>query len=228
MKNLFFVISLSLLLSASGCNFLVPTEKYEALQTENNSLSSQIQELQTQIGQLQAQNTALEEKITERREQETVDPFDEKILGSLFLRPDLIPTGGENMRYYTDVCRVLTEQYVYAYAEDGRNAADMILGYERQDENTIVWTLAAYDIGDGWQASPTEADPGSTIVPPSESPSVPEPSSAGTEDTSSSQAPEEPSETVQNPPAESPSSGLNVPVPNEAQQQKFREIASLV
>ena len=228
MKNLFFVISLSLLLSASGCNFLVPTEKYEALQTENNSLSSQIQELQTQIGQLQAQNTALEEKITERREQETVDPFDEKILGSLFLRPDLIPTGGENMRYYTDVCRVLTEQYVYAYAEDGRNAADMILGYERQDENTIVWTLAAYDIGDGWQASPTEADPGSTIVPPSESPSVPEPSSAGTEDTSSSQAPAEPSETVQNPPAESPSSGLNVPVPNEAQQQKFREIASLV
>lgn len=228
MKNLFFVISLSLLLSASGCNFLVPTEKYEALQTENNSLSSQIQELQTQIGQLQAQNTALEEKITERREQETVDPFDEKILGSLFLRPDLIPTGGENMRYYTDVCRVLTEQYVYAYAEDGRNAADMILGYERQDENTIVWTLAAYDIGDGWQASPTETDPGSTIVPPSESPSVPEPSSAGTEDTSSSQAPEEPSETVQNPPAESPSSGLNVPVPNEAQQQKFREIASLV
>lgn len=228
MKNLFFVISLSLLLSASGCNFLVPTEKYEALQTENNSLSSQIQELQTQIGQLQAQNTALEEKITERREQETVDPFDEKILGSLFLRPDLIPTGGENMRYYTDVCRVLTEQYVYAYAEDGRNAADMILGYERQDENTIVWTLAAYDIGDGWQASPTEADPGSTIVPPSESSSVPEPSSAGTEDTSSSQAPEEPSETVQNPPAESPSSGLNVPVPNEAQQQKFREIASLV
>lgn len=228
MKNLFFVISLSLLLSASGCNFLVPTEKYEALQTENNSLSSQIQELQTQIGQLQAQNTALEEKITERREQETVDPFDEKILGSLFLRPDLIPTGGENMRYYTDVCRVLTEQYVYAYAEDGRNAADMILGYERQDENTIVWTLAAYDIGDGWRASPTEADPGSTIVPPSESPSVPEPSSAGTEDTSSSPAPEEPSETVQNPPAESPSSGLNVPVPNEAQQQKFREIASLV
>lgn len=228
MKNLFFVISLSLLLSASGCNFLVPTEKYEALQTENNSLSSQIQELQTQIGQLQAQNTALEEKIAERREQETVDPFDEKILGSLFLRPDLIPTGGENMRYYTDVCRVLTEQYVYAYAEDGRNAADMILGYERQDENTIVWTLAAYDIGDGWQASPTEADPGSTIVPPSESSSVPKPSSSGAEDASSSQAPEEPSETVQNPPAESPSSGLNVPVPNEAQQQKFREIASLV
>ena len=94
MKNLFFVISICLLLSASGCNFLVPTEKYEALQTENNSLTSQIQELQTQIGQLQAQNTALEEKITERREQETVDPFDEKILGSLFLRPDLILSRG--------------------------------------------------------------------------------------------------------------------------------------
>ena len=67
MKNLFFVISICLLLSASGCNFLVPAEKYEALQTENNSLTSQIQELQTQIGQLQAQNTALEEKITEDR-----------------------------------------------------------------------------------------------------------------------------------------------------------------
>lgn len=222
MKNLSFVILTCLLLSASGCNFLVPTERYEALQTENSSLTSQIQELQAQIGQLQAQNTALEEKITERREQETVDPFDEKILGSLFLRPDLIPAGGENMRYYTDVCRVLTEQYVYAYAEDGRNAADMILGYERQDENTIVWTLAAYNIGDGWMASSTESSSDSPIVPPSETPSVPEPSGSGTEDT------DEPVENTPEPPAESRHSGLNVPVPNEAQQQKFREIASLV
>ncbi|MCI9668430.1 MAG: hypothetical protein HFG19_01985 [Oscillospiraceae bacterium] len=227
MKNLFFVISICLLLSASGCNFLVPAEKYEALQTENNSLTSQIQELQTQIGQLQAQNTALEEKITERREQETVDPFDEKILGSLFLRPDLIPTGGENMRYYTDVCRVLTEQYVYAYAEDGRNAADMILGYERQDENTITWTLAAYNIGDGWQASEGEADPENPIAPPPETPAVSAPSEPDTEDPDS-QEPAEPSGTVQDPPAASRPSGLNVPVPNEAQQQKFREIASLI
>lgn len=222
MKNLSFVILICLFLSASGCNFLVPTERYEALQTENSSLTSQIQDLQAQIGQLQAQNTALEEKITERREQETVDPFDEKILGSLFLRPDLIPTGGENMRYYTDVCRVLTEQYVYAYAEDGRNAADMILGYERQDENTIVWTLAAYNIGDGWMASSMESSSDSPIVPPSETPSVPEPSGSGTEDT------DEPVENTPEPPAESRHSGLNVPVPNEAQQQKFREIASLV
>lgn len=222
MKNLSFVILICLFLSASGCNFLVPTERYEALQTENSSLTSQIQDLQAQIGQLQAQNTALEEKITERREQETVDPFDEKILGSLFLRPDLIPTGGENMRYYTDVCRVLTEQYVYAYAEDGRNAADMILGYERQDENTIVWTLAAYNIGDGWMASSAESSSDSPIVPPSETPSVPEPSGSDTEDT------DEPVENTPEPPAESRHSGLNVPVPNEAQQQKFREIASLV
>lgn len=222
MKNLSFVILICLFLSASGCNFLVPTERYEALQTENSSLTSQIQDLQAQIGQLQAQNTALEEKITERREQETVDPFDEKILGSLFLRPDLIPTGGENMRYYTDVCRVLTEQYVYAYAEDGRNAADMILGYERQDENTIVWTLAAYNIGDGWMASSMESSSDSPIVPPSETPSVPEPSGSDTEDT------DEPVENTPEPPAESRHSGLNVPVPNEAQQQKFREIASLV
>lgn len=222
MKNLSFVILICLFLSASGCNFLVPTERYEALQTENSSLTSQIQDLQAQIGQLQAQNTALEEKITERREQETVDPFDEKILGSLFLRPDLIPTGGENMRYYTDVCRVLTEQYVYAYAEDGRNAADMILGYERQDENTIVWTLAAYNIGDGWMASSMESSSDSPIVPPSETPSVPEPSGSGTEDT------DEPVENTPEPPAESRHPGLNVPVPNEAQQQKFREIASLV
>lgn len=243
MKKILLVPLLSIPIFLGSCNLVVPTPKYEALQAENAALQSQMEQLNQQVGELEAQNTALQEKITERRENEVTDPFDEKVLGSLFLRPDLIPVGGESMRYYTDLCRVLGEQYVYAYAEDGRNTADMILSYAPRTDGGYDWTLETYDSGHGWQipAGVGATDTTGTVPAPLERPEEPSGDASVPQvkdpDGDESKA-EEPGGTASGPadaPAPPPKQGnassvpgLNVPVPNEAQQQKFRDIASLV
>lgn len=239
MKKILFVPLLAIPVFLASCNLVVPTPKYEALQAENAALQSQVEQLNQQAGELGAQNTALQEKITERRENEITDPFDEKVLGSLFLRPDLIPVGGESMRYYTDLCRVLGEQYVYAYAEDGRNTADMILSYAPRADGGYDWTLETYDTGRGWQiaAGSGAMDTTGTIPAPPESAQEPSAPQVADPDGEEAEAdnPEDtgPAPSAAPAPPQKPGSassvpGLNMPVPNEAQQQKFRDIASLI
>lgn len=223
MRKILSVLILTVIFTASGCNFVVPAQKYEALQAERDSLQEQAGRVESAVAKLEAEKKALEESLAERREDEPTDPFDEKILGSLFLRPDLIPVGGESMRYYTDLCRVLGERYVYAYAEDGRSTADMILSYETGEDDAYVWALEAYDDGHGWRVPAGNAamDATGTVPAPVETPAEP----AGPPE-ESVPPPEEPGQT---PPASSSApSAPGVPVPNEAQQQKFRDIASLI
>lgn len=230
MRKVLIVFLLAAVMTAGGCSLAVPTQKYEALQTERDSLQEQVTQLQSQVSQLEADKKALEESLAERRENEPTDPFDEKILGSMFLRPDLIPVGGESMRYYTDLCRVLGERYVYAYAEDGRSTADMILSYEMGEDGAYVWALEAYDDGHGWRvpagdggmdAAGAIPEPVETPEPASSAPS--EESQAGEEDSTPPTPP-----TAQTTPPASSSTAPGTPVPNEAQQQKFRDIASLI
>lgn len=240
MKKILLVGILVTAMTLPGCNLVVPREQYETLQEENGGLLEQIEQLNGQVQELEAQNTALEEKLAERREQGVTDPFDEKVLGSLFLRPDLIPVGGEDMRYYTGQCRVLGEQYVYAYAENGREAADMILSYQLQDDGAYEWALEAYDGGGGWEipARSGETDTTGTVPAPVEPPAEQE---AGSDASSSSASETGSSSEDGREAASSPASSsaaeqqgassapaVGVPVPNEAQQQKFREIASLL
>lgn len=221
MKKSLFVVLVGCMALFAGCNLVVPTSKYETLETENADQLVRLEQLEIQVNDLQEQNTILEEKLSERRQQEVIDPFDEKILGSLFLRPDLIPVGDENMRYYTDLCRVLGEKYVYAYAEDGRNTADMILSYDIQEDGAYDWKMEAFDVGKGWEVPGGAETDTAGIVPPPEAGTVQPPTE------SQSPAPENAS-SVPEKTQSTHTPGLNVPVPNEAQQQKFREIASLI
>lgn len=231
MKKLLFVAVVTSAALLSGCNFVVPMERFRTVQQAYDEQVARNEELQRELQTLQEQYAELEGNITQGDAQTAVDPYDEKILSSLFMRPDLIPVGGEAMRYFTDLCRVLGERYAYAYAEDGRNTADMILSYTLREDATYGWTLELYNSGAGWQvAEQTDREQTQSAATAPEEPDASVTSSQSQAASSQEQpaAPEASSSSAASSAPAAPKPAVAKPIPNEAQQQKFREIASLV
>lgn len=69
--------------------------------------------------------------------------------------PQLIPISadlGGTMRYYEETFALLGQQNAYVYAEDGHNAVEMWLKYQIESDQTVTWTLFAYNAGNGWRS----------------------------------------------------------------------------
>lgn len=146
-KGVCFALMMAMLLSFAGCS--------------RQSLK-QVEQLEQRITALETENAALKGELELLREdadasssmQQETDARRQLVLDDLPNQTALIPIPAElggTFRFYTDLSRVLNEKYVYAYAEDGHNAVDMLLQYSVNPDDTILWSLIAYDIGGGWK-----------------------------------------------------------------------------
>lgn len=110
----------------------------------------QMQAAMQERDRLQEENSLLAEK------QQETDPNEvSKLYHDLEQNPQLIPISAElggTMRYYEDTFALFGGRYAYVYAEDGHNAVEMLLQYEKYADGAVAWTLCAYDAGGGWQA----------------------------------------------------------------------------
>lgn len=112
-------------------------------QQEIQSLHEQIIHLENQL------ETAAVPVVQSGQTQE-----EELLADSLAQHPELIPIEaklGGTMRFYPQLTKKLNEGYVYAYGEDGHVAVDMLFHYQGQPEESLEWTLVAYDDGGGWR-----------------------------------------------------------------------------
>lgn len=136
-----FIIGAVLLVSAA-CVAPAPTQPSEIqVLTEENALQRE-------------QIAALEQELDLMRSQEgQASEKEQLLLSDLPNQTALIPLDpqlGGTLRFYTDQAKLLGEKYLYTYAEDGHVAAEMILQYQIEGEQ-ITWSLALYDIGNGWK-----------------------------------------------------------------------------
>lgn len=216
--RLLFICVAALSLLLTGCDKFVPAKELDALQQENSALSTQNLELRTQLKELQSAVDEL--KSVERDAQEDADPFDARILESLLKRKDLIPVGGEDIAFFPELCYVLGERYVYAYAEDGRASADMIFSYKQESDGGFAWRLELYNIGNEWLI----------VDPETGLPKLQEPVDTEAQGPQQQEGAAPPPVAVGGilPSTAGVSPIAAIAVPTEAQQAKFREIAELI
>ena len=83
---------------------------------------------------------------------------EKRLAADLYAHPELIPiegTLGGTMRFFPDesAVRVLsTASYmplVYAYAEDGHTAVNLLFRFENAADGALKWRCVAYDYGGG-------------------------------------------------------------------------------
>lgn len=99
----------------------------------------------------------LQAQLDKLQEQQPADSAESAaLLADLAQKPELIPIEAElggTMRYYPDTFSLFGDRYAYIYAEDGHNAVEMMLEYEKTDDGAVAWTLRAYNAGGGWQTA---------------------------------------------------------------------------
>ncbi|MEM1484641.1 hypothetical protein V6615_07130 [Oscillospiraceae bacterium PP1C4] len=155
-KLLIVMLSAMLLLSFTACgtgsvdaqHVQKIESELEELKQENTVLSEKNADLQKQVDDLQAARKAPSGQVTDAQKQAVLD--------DLPSHTDLIPIKAElggTLRYFPEQSKVLTPNIVYAYAEDGHVSVEMLLEYVVNHDHSITWSLAAYDIGNGWVAN---------------------------------------------------------------------------
>ncbi len=138
-----------LLLLVSLAALCVVSFRWKAAEHER---AQAIQDMQAAV---QERDLLQEENRTLLNQQENTDEQEaSNLFHDLEKNPQLIPISAElggTMRYYQDTFALFGERYAYAYAEDGHNAVEMLLQYEKYSDGAVAWTLCAYNAGGGWQ-----------------------------------------------------------------------------
>lgn len=150
-----FCLCATLLCACSAQGNAVPAAVHEQALAQLKAQDAELQALTEQVAELKAaladaqRAAVLEDTRTER---------EKRLAADLYAHPELIPiegTLGGTMRFFPDesAVRVLsTASYmplVYAYAEDGHTAVNLLFRFENAADGALKWRCVAYDHGGG-------------------------------------------------------------------------------
>ena len=150
-----FCLCATLLCACSAQGNAVPASVHEQALAQLKAQDAELQALTEQVAELKAaladaqRAAVLEDTRTER---------EKRLAADLYAHPALIPiegTLGGTMRFFPDesAVRVLsTASYmplVYAYAEDGHTAVNLLFRFENAADGALKWRCVAYDHGGG-------------------------------------------------------------------------------